>query len=70
MTDRKLFQVVIEETVSEHFDVYANNMEEAIKIAEDQYNKGQFNLSPGNLIDKKLFVIDKDFNLEKEWTEF
>lgn len=43
------FTVVIEETVSQDFDVEANSQEEAIKIARDKYRNGEFVLEPGNL---------------------
>lgn len=70
MSDKKLFQITIEETVSEYFDVYANNIDEAIQTAEDKYYKGEFMLSPGNITNRKIFAVDKDIDLEKEWIEF
>ena len=70
MTNRKLFQIIIEETVSESFDVYADSIEEAIQTAEDKYNNSEFVLSPGNITDRKIAAFDKDMNLEQEWIEF
>lgn len=43
------FTVIIEETVSQDFDIEANSQEEAIKIARDKYRNGEFVLEPGNL---------------------
>lgn len=70
MTDSKLFQVTIEETVVECFDVYAKNIDEAVLIAENKYKNGEFVLSPGDVTNKRIFVIDKDADLEKGWIEF
>lgn len=70
MTDKKLFYIMIEETISECFEVYAANIDEARQMAEDTYNNGEFILSPGNITDKKVYAINKDINLEKGWIEF
>ena len=70
MTDSKLFQVTIEETVVECFDVYAKNIDEAVQIAENKYKNGEFVLSLGDVTNKRIFVIDRDTDLEKGWIEF
>ena len=70
MTNKKLFQITIEETISEHFEVYAPNIDEAIQMAEDKYDKAEFMLSPGNITSRKIFAVDKDIDLEKGWIEF
>ena len=70
MADKKLFQVIIEETVSESFDVYADNIDKAIQIAQDKYKNGEFVLAPGSITDRKIFAVDKDINLKKEWIDF
>lgn len=70
MTDSKLFQVTIEETVVECFDVYAKNIDEAVLIAENKYKNGEFVLSPGDVTNKRIFAIDRDVDLEKGWIEF
>ncbi len=70
MTDSKLFQVTIEETVVECFDVYAKDIDEAVLIAENKYKNGEFVLSPGDVTNRKIFAIDKDADLKKGWIEF
>ena len=70
MINKKLFQITIEETISEHFHVYAQNIDEAIQMAEDKYDKAEFMLSPGNITNRKIFAVDKDIDLEKGWIEF
>lgn len=70
MEDKKLFQITIEETISECFDVYADNIDEAIQMTEDKYNNGEFILAPGNITNRKMFIVDEDIDLKKEWIEF
>ena len=70
MTNKKLFKIVIEETVSDEFEVYADNLDDAVQIVKSNYCKGKFVLSPGNISDKKLAVIDMDNNSEYEWIDF
>lgn len=70
MTNKKLFKIVIEETVSDEFEVYADNLDDAVQIAKSNYSKGKFVLSPGNISNKKLAVIDMDNNSEYEWSDF
>ena len=60
----KKFCIVIEETISEEFEVEAETKEDAIKNAIEKYKSGEFVLSPGNLESKKI-SIDND-----EWIEF
>lgn len=70
MGNKKLFHVTIEETVSECFNVYADNIDDAIKTAEDKYYHGEFIISPGNIINRKMSVIDESKDIKKEWIEF
>ena len=70
MTDQKLFKITIEETISECFDVYASNIDEAIQEAEHKYKNGELVLSPGEVTNRKIFAIDQDADLEKGWIEF
>ena len=60
----KKFCIVIEETVSEKFEVEAENQDDAIKKAVEKYRNVEFILSPGNLESKKISA-DND-----EWIEF
>lgn len=60
----KKFCVVIEETVSDEFEIYADSKEDAIKKAVEKYKSGEFVLSPGNVESKKISLGDD------EWIEF
>ena len=64
----KEYKVIIEETVSEEFKVVAESEEDARKIAEKRYQDGEFVLSPGNLVSKKMAVVSE--KEEAEWVEF
>lgn len=70
MKKKNLFKVTIEETISETFDIYATNAEEAEMIAINKYNNCDIILSPGELLYKQLVVSDADNNPKTEWREF
>lgn len=65
----KKYEVIIEEMISQDFEVDAETYEEAINIAKHKYNIGEFVLTPGNLISKKLAIVPQD-NVSTEWIEF
>lgn len=60
----KKFYVMIEETISEEFEIEAESKEDAIKKAIEKYKSCEFILCPGNIESKKI-SIDND-----EWIEF
>ena len=51
-------KVTIEEHISETFEVEADTIEEAMQIAEQKYNDGEFALEPGNLTYKCMSADD------------
>lgn len=65
----KKYVVIIEETISQSFDIMANNSEQAIAIAIEMYNLGELVLAPGNLIHKQMRV-HSDTDSSDEWIEF
>lgn len=64
----KKFCVVIEETISEEFEIEAESKADAISKAIKKYKNGEFVLNPGNVESKKISVID-DSEIDK-WIEF
>lgn len=56
------FTVIIEETVSEEFEVCAENRKEAIKKATENYKTGKFLLEPGNIIFRQMAIINSSEN--------
>ena len=65
-----MYKVTIEEHVSQTFEVEATDIEEAIKIAEERYNNGEFVLEPGNLTAKLMMAESEDGSECTEWEEF
>jgi len=65
----KVFQICIEETVSQMFSVIAKDNEEAIKIASEKYHDHEFVLNPGELISKQMAIILPE-EQASEWIEF
>ena len=63
------YKVVVEETISENFEIEAENIHEALKISEQQYKNGDLVLSPGNLIFKQILICDEKGNCS-DWYEF
>lgn len=70
MCEKKKFIVTIEETISQDFEVIAENEDDAIDIAIEKYNNGEFCLSPGTLVAKQMAVENVTDNLFTDWFEF
>ena len=65
------YMINIEETVVDSFTVEANNIDEAIETAVNNYNNGIFVLEPGNLVAKQLTVVNFfEKEICSEWLEF
>ncbi len=65
----KKYFITIEETTSQVFEINANSLEQAKDLAIEKYNAGEFVLTPGELLDKKIQVSDNDKDLTV-WEEF
>lgn len=65
----KKFVITIEETVSQDFEIEAKNAEQAIELAENKYQNGEFVLEPGEVCFKQMAIIKPD-NKASEWIEF
>ena len=65
----KTYKVTIEEMVSQDFDVPANDIYEALQIAEEKYRKDEFVLAPGNLVCKQIAASCDDGDCV-DWYEF
>lgn len=65
----KTFTIVIEETIVEEFRVTANDVEEALKVAEHKYRNEEFILCPGEVQFKQMAVLNSS-NEVTEWVEF
>ncbi len=54
------YSVVIEELVSDTFEVEAKSEEEALDFARKEYRRGNFVLEPGELQSTKVAVCRED----------
>lgn len=64
------FTVTIEETVSQSFEVYAEDLNTAMKTAAQKYRNGEFVLEPGEILGKQMSVYDSRDGSYTEWVEF
>lgn len=65
----KKFVIAIEETVTQNFDIEAENAECAMKIAEEKYRNGELVLESGEVNFKQMAVMKPDEEVT-EWIEF
>ena len=63
------FHIIIEETVSETFEIEARDIQEALNIAKKGYDNCDIVLSPGQLTEKRISAYDDDGNTV-DWHEF
>ncbi len=54
------FEILIEETISDTFCVDAETREEALSMARQKYQHGDFILEPGHLLDVKFIPLATD----------
>ena len=62
--------VTIEETISQSFEVEADSINEALEIAKDKYNAGEFVIESGNVTNKMIQGIAEGSEEGTEWVEF
>lgn len=66
----KKINVVIEEHISQKFQVEAETLEEAMKIAEQKYHNGEFVVEPSTPTAKLMSAYTDDWSDCSEWKEF
>ena len=68
---KQKFIVDIEEAIVSSFEVEADNIIEAMEIAEEKYNKGEFVLGgDADVAYRQMRASSEDFMETTEWTEF
>lgn len=65
----KKYIIAIEETITDEFEVEAENADTALKMAENKYRKGEFILSPGEIQFKQMRIVQPESSSTK-WSEF
>lgn len=63
------YTIAIEEIRVKEFEILAKDAEDAMNIAEDQYNKGLLIVSKEEPIFKQMAIVEPE-DEETEWTEF
>lgn len=63
------FHVVIEETISETFEIEATSEEDAVSKAIKEYKAGNFVVGSDNVEHRQISVVDKDGELTN-WIAF
>ena len=70
-TMKQKFIVDIEEMIVKSFEVEAESMEEAMKIAEEKYYNNEFVLDTGaDVAAVQMRASTEDFEEQTEWIEF
>lgn len=65
------FKITIEEHISQTFEVEAVDIEEAMEVAEEKYDNGEFVVDNCNAPTAKLMMAEDELTGEMtEWTEF
>lgn len=65
----KKYRVVIEETISEIFEIEADSEEEAVSGAIQEYNEGNFVIGSDNVECRQISVVDENGELT-DWITF
>ena len=63
------FIITIEEVIDEDFEVFADDVEQATRIAIEKYKSGEFVVENNNVTFKQI-AIRKPDNEITEWFEF
>jgi hypothetical protein len=66
----KKFYILIEEHAVEKFEIEAEDMDEAFKIAEKKYYNGEIVLESGNVSHRLMSGETADGEESTEWVEF
>lgn len=65
----KKFKIIIEEHISQEFEVEAIDMEEAMDIAEDKYYNGEFVVEPSTPTATLMMAENEDGTECTDWSE-
>ena len=70
MTKIKKFKVAIEEHINQIFEVEAADLEEAMQLAEERYNKGEYVLDGDVNVSARLMSAEDENGDYTEWVQF
>ncbi|MBO6305197.1 MAG: hypothetical protein J6M62_09010 [Selenomonadaceae bacterium] len=63
------YKIIVEEVISDEFNIEADSEKEAINKAIKMYKLGDIVIAPGNLEHKQLAIVKSDSH-KLEWIEF
>lgn len=66
---KKKYNVIIEETVSNVFEIVADDEKQAKSIASEKYKSGEFVLVPGELVAKQIQICNNG-DILIDWEKF
>ncbi len=66
----KTYYVTIEEHISQTFEVEAEDIGEAMELAEERYHDGEYVLGGDSTVTARLMSADDGNGDCTEWTEF
>lgn len=66
----KEFEITIEEIISDTFKIQAKDIEEAMKITTEKYNKGEIVVNKENIDSRTMMVKDIENDEETNWIDF
>lgn len=66
----KKFKITIEEHISQTFEVEATDIGQAMEIAQQKYNAGEFVVEPNTPTAKLMMAEDQESDEITEWEEF
>ncbi len=65
----KRFVIAVEETITQEFEIYADNEQEALYLMKEGYEKGEIVVNGGEVQSHQLAVIEPVGN-SPEWIKF
>lgn len=63
-SEKKTFSIIIEETVSQKFEIEADSIDEALELAREGYLDGEYVLEPGDLESAKAIHCESNKEIE------
>ncbi len=63
------YTITIEETVSDSFIIEADNLKQALQIAQNKYYDSEIILEPGNLLNTKMQISNDDLDEQTDWID-
>ncbi len=70
LSGKKKYAVIIEEHIASEFHVYADNLEAALKTAQEQYDRGELVVEPSTPNCRMMIARDEETGIDTGWRDF